>query len=102
MTKLVEANRQLNTRLAMVGPTQVTLNNQLVGAIRANESQLVLMQQRGEKVEAQLKATRAEANQVRESFLETVLKLRKTADGIAKSYEDAAKDPEIVAAVCPA
>lgn len=99
MTKLVEANRQLNARLAMVGPTQVTLNNKLVGAIRANEAQLVLMQQHGAKLDTQLKATRAEANQIREEFLETVLKLRKLADGITAKYEESAKDPEIVAAV---
>lgn len=99
MIKLVEANRQFNTRLAMVGPTQVTLNNQLVGAIRANESQLLLMQQRGEKLDGQLKATRAEANQIRETFLEAVLKLRKLVDGITAKYEESAKDSEIVSAV---
>ena len=99
MTKLVEANRQFNTRLALVSPTQVTLNNKLVGAIRANEAQLILMQQRGQQFETQLKATRGEANQVRENFLETVMKLRKMADSIAVKYEEASKDPEVVAVV---
>ena len=99
MLKLVEANRQFNARLAMVGPTQVTLNNKLVGAIRANESQLLLMQQQAEKLDARMKSVRSEANKVREQFLETVLKLRKLADGINAKYEESAKDPEIVAAV---
>ncbi len=99
MIKLVEANRQFNTQLAMVGPNQVTLNNKLVGAIRANEAQLLLMQQRGANLETQSKNVRAKANEVRERFLETVLKLRKLADGITAKYEESSKDPDIVAAV---
>lgn len=99
ITKLVEANRQFNARLALVGPNEVTLNNQLVGAIRSNESQIVLMQQRGEKLEGQLKEVRANANQVRENFLETVMTLRKLADGIGAKYEEASEDREVVAAV---
>ncbi len=99
MNNLVEANRQLNTRLALVGPTQVTLNNKLVGAIRANEAQLILMQQRGQQLETQLKAVRAGANQTRETFLEAVLKLRKSADSIAAKYEESAQDQEVVKAV---
>ena len=99
MNKLVEANRQFNTRLAMVGPTQVTLNNKLVGAIQANEAQLVLMQQQAVTLATQLKAIRSEANQTRETFLEAVLKLRKLADSVAAKYKEASDDPEVTEAV---
>ena len=99
ITKLIEANRQFNARLALIGPNEVTLNNKLVGAIRANESQIILMQQRGEKLDAQLRDVRAKANQVREDFLQTVMNLRKLADGITAKYEEAAEDRDVVAAV---
>ena len=99
INKLVEANRQLNTRLVLINPIQVTVNNKLVGAIRANEAQITLIAKQGEKLDAQLKKARAEANQDRESYLESLLTLRKLADQIAASYKQLAESPEIVAAV---
>lgn len=99
INKLVEANGQLSAQLAMIGVTQVTLNNKLVGALQANKAQLILTQQRGTKLEEQLKTARAEAYQARKTYFEAVMKLRTLIVGIVAKYEDSAKDPEIVKAV---
>lgn len=52
INQIVQRNMQLNAQLARVAPNNVSLNNKLVGAINANESQAMLMAQGVEKIEA--------------------------------------------------
>lgn len=97
--KLIEANRQLNAQLAMIRPTQVTLNNKLVAAIQANKAQIVLTQEQGKKLEKQVEAIHAETAQARATFLKAVGKLRTLVVDIVAKYEESAKEDDIVAAV---
>ncbi len=97
--KLIEANKQLNAQLAMIRPTQITLNNKLVAALQANKAQLVLMQDHGKKLEAPCKVAQARANEARATYLEAVMKLRTLVVSIVAKYEESANDKAIVAAV---
>ncbi|NLS92609.1 MAG: hypothetical protein GXX96_10660 [Planctomycetaceae bacterium] len=97
--KLIEANRQLNAQLAMIRPTQITLNNKLVAAIQANKAQIVLTQEQGKKLEKQVETARGEAAQTRATFLEAVGKLRTLVVDIIAKYEESAKEDDVAAAV---
>ena len=97
--KRLENDRQLNTQLAMIRPRQVTLNNKLVAALQANKAQLVLLRERGKKLEEQVRSVRAEAFQARKDYVEAVMKLRTLVVSIVGKYEESAKDKEIVDAV---
>ncbi len=95
--KLTQLNLQLNAQLANV--TSVSENNRLVGAIRANESQMELLQQQSEGFLEQAKAARAKANEVRESYIQFILDMRKLADTIDVKYKALAVDESVKATV---
>lgn len=95
ITKLVQGNLQLTARLATIGPTDVMLNNRLVGAIKANEAQIHLLEEQAAKFQEQLKAARDDANRARETFIEEVLALRKLADGLVGQYEKLKSDRQV-------
>ena len=97
--RLIEANQQLNTRLAVINPTQITLNNKLVAALQANKAQIVLLQKRDKELDEQLKVAQANVGHARNEFVETVMDLRTTVVGVVAKYEESGKDKEVVAAV---
>lgn len=97
--RLIEANQQLNTRLAVINPTQITLNNKLVAALQANKAQIVLSQKRDKELGEQLKVAQANAGHARNEFVEAVMKLRASVVSIVSKYEESANDKEIIAAV---
>lgn len=99
ITKLVQGNLHLTAQLANIGPADVMRNNRLVGAIKANEAQIRLLEEQAGKLDEQLKAARADANRTREAFIEAVLALRKTADGLLAQYERLKTDREVADAV---
>ena len=91
--KLTQLNVQLNAQL--VNATSVSQNNQLVGAIRANQGQMELLRQQSENFETQANASRAKANKARESYIQFILDMRKLADSIDLKYNEFATDQEI-------
>ncbi len=97
--KLTEAHRQLNTRLALIRPHQVTLNNKLVAALQANKAQVVLLVERDKKLKEQLSSARTDVCQARKSYVEAVMKLRTLVVDIVGKYEESANDKEIVDAL---
>ncbi len=97
-TALTQQNVQFSTRLANVAGN-VTLNNQLVGALRANEGRMRLIEQASERAHEQMKGIRAKTNEHREAYIQGVLDLRKLADSIATQYKTDAADAEVTAAI---
>jgi aspartyl protease family protein len=99
VTKLTEANVQLNTQLAAVPPNNVAMHNRLVGLINANVGQIDLMEKAAGQIKGQADTLRAKANQAREQYVQQILDLRKLADSIAARYEQLASDPAVQKAV---
>ncbi|MBI1247610.1 TIGR02281 family clan AA aspartic protease [bacterium] len=99
ITGLTQANVQFNAQLTQLGPTDITLNNRLVGAINANVGQLRLLDQQLIEIEKRVKTARAEASKAREEYIEHILNLRKLADSISNRYAELAADPEVTATV---
>lgn len=99
VTKLTEANVQLNTQLAAVPPNNVAMHNRLVGLINANVGQIDLVEKAAEQVKEQANTLRVKANQAREQYVQQILDLRKLADSIAARYEQLASDQAVQKAV---
>ncbi|MFN3148259.1 TIGR02281 family clan AA aspartic protease [Bremerella sp.] len=95
ITGMTQANVQFNAQLTQLGPTDITLNNRLVGAINANVAQIRLMEQQLIEIEKAAKNSRAEASKAREDYIEHILGLRKLADSINNRYAELAADPTI-------
>lgn len=98
ITRLTQANVQLNAQLARVGAGDATLNNKFVGAINANVSQVQLLTQQLTQIEQQVKAARSKANQAREAYIEHILNMRKLADSVSNQYAKLATDQEVIEA----
>jgi aspartyl protease family protein len=92
ITQLTQLNVQLNAQLANVKQGDIALNNKLVGALQANESQIELIEQSRAKLVEQIRAARAKSNEAREQYVEKLLQLRKMADGVALKYSSLAAD----------
>lgn len=95
ITQLTQLNVQLNAQLANVQPNDISTNNKLVSAIRANESQMELVEQGREKLIEQVRTARVKSNEAREQYVEKLLELRKLADGVALKYSTLAADGEV-------
>jgi clan AA aspartic protease (TIGR02281 family) len=99
LTQLRIQHTQLSAQLANIDPNDVTLNNKLVGALNAIKGQHDLGRQQTDKMDEQVKAARAKANEAREAYLQFVLDARKLAGKIEADYTQKAADPEVKAAV---
>ena len=95
VTNLTQLNVQLNGQLATVSSNQVTLNNNLIGAINANNSQIQLLRQNGEQLDKHTKAAWEKANGTRERYIQSILDLRQLADSIDAQYKQLASDPAV-------
>jgi len=95
ITNFTQLNVRLNGQLANIGANQIRLNNKLIGAINANESQLQLFRENGLQLDQEANAARAKTNEVRETYIQTVLDLREIADAISDQYEQLASDREL-------
>jgi clan AA aspartic protease (TIGR02281 family) len=92
MTQLRQQHVQFSAQLAGINPNDVTLNNKLVGALKAIEGQLDL-------VKAQVKNCRAKANEARESYIDLAIAARSVADEIEAEYRSKAADSEVKTAL---
>ena len=99
LTQLRIQHTQLSAQLANIDPSDVTLNNKLVGALNAIRGQHDLGRQQTDKMDEQVKASRAKANEAREAYIQFVLDARKLAGKIEADYTQKAADPEVKAAV---
>jgi clan AA aspartic protease (TIGR02281 family) len=99
MTQLIQQHVQLSAQLANIDRNDVALNNKLVGALNALKGQYELGAQERDKFEAQLKTTRAKADEAREAYIQFVLNTRKLADDIEAQYAAKAADPDLSAAL---
>ena len=73
-------------------PNDVATNNLLVG-------QLNVIAAKVEQVDEALEKSRSELAEVRESYIEHLLKTRELVDGVESSYETLAADPQVKAAL---
>jgi aspartyl protease family protein len=99
LTQLRIQHTQLSAQLANIDPSDVTLNNKLVGALNAIRGQHDLGRQQTDKMDEQVKAARAKANEAREAYIQFILDARKLAGKIEADYTQKAADPEVKAAV---
>jgi len=99
LIRLISLNARLTAQLATLNPSDVATNNRLVGAISSNQSQMQLARIALVQHEKMLRAVRSQANQVRETYVQSILDARKAADRIGKEYQDLAADTDVRAAV---
>ena len=99
VTQLTQLNVQLNARLATINPNDISANNKIVGALQANEGQMQLLEQGIAKGEEQERAARATYNEAREKYVQKILDLRKSADGVVNTYSQLAANAEMRQAV---
>lgn len=92
--KLVEMNAALAG-----GGLNISNHNKLVGALNATNGQVDLLIEQQSKSTDKIKAARGKANEVREAFVEQLLKLRASADRVSQHWEKAAADPKQQAAI---
>ncbi len=92
---LIAINARLNAQLAGINPNDVASNNRLVAAINSNQSQIQLMQWALKNQEQRIKAIRGSTNDVREDYIDLVLKLRKQIDTISQTYKTMAEDSSV-------
>lgn len=97
MTQLRQQHVQLSAQLANINPNDVALNNRLVGALKAIEGQLELAREQKGTLEAQVKSSRAKANEAREAYIALALSARRMADEIEGEYARKATDAEMKA-----
>ena len=86
ITQLTQLNVQLNARLATINPNDISANNKIVGALQANEGQMQLLEQGIAKGEEQERLARAAYNEAREKYVQKILDLRESADGVVPTY----------------
>lgn len=94
ITELTKLNIQLNVRIGRV-QGDVTLHNQLVSAITANQGRLDLVRAKIEQLQQAAKNGRANANEAREKYLQYVLELRAVATKIDSKYEKFKSDDAV-------
>jgi clan AA aspartic protease (TIGR02281 family) len=99
MTQLRQQHVQFSAQLAGINPNDVTLNNKLVGALKAIEGQLDLVKDQRTALEAQVKNCRAKANEARESYIDLAIAARSVADEIEAEYRSKAADSEVKTAL---
>jgi clan AA aspartic protease (TIGR02281 family) len=99
LTTLKQQYVLMSARLATIDPNNVTLNNQLVGALNANQGQRELGEQQRDRLEEQVKTARGKLNEVREQYLQFVLDMRKLADTVEADYQAHPRDPAALAAI---
>jgi len=99
ITKLKQINIQFNTRLATLGPGagQVRLNNQIVGALNANQTQIQLLSEKDTKIQRTMRAAHRRVNERREIYIEHLLGLRQRANGLQRDYKRLAADKAVTA-----
>ncbi len=85
----------LNAQLASINPNDVASNNRLVGALRAMDGQMDLIQEQQTQKEEQQKTARAKTNTAREAYVQLIIDMRKRVDVILADYETHAALPEI-------
>ena len=99
ITQLTQLNVQLNARLATINPNDISANNKIVGALQANEGQMQLLEQGIAKGEEQERLARAAYNEAREKYVQKILDLRESADGVVTTYSQLAANAEMRQAV---
>jgi clan AA aspartic protease (TIGR02281 family) len=97
LTALRQQHVALNAQL--VGVTDVSTNNRIVGALEAMRGQHELVEEQLKQLETTLKEARGKANDAREAYVDYVLNTRKLVDRIELDYETKASDPEAKAAL---
>lgn len=99
LTQLKQQHVVMSAQLARIDPNNIALNNKLVGALNATKGQHDLYEQQQEKLEEQLKNSRAKANEAREAYIQFVLDTRKLADRIDADYQAKPNDPAVKSAI---
>jgi aspartyl protease family protein len=95
LTMLKAQQIQLSAQLAGISRNDVTLNNRLVGALKAIEGQFDLGKDQQRRLDEQVKAARSKANNAREAYIELVLGIRRLADEIEAEYTAKAADSAV-------
>ena len=93
---------ELNARLVQVNaqqPDNVSLNNQLVGALNATQGQSELLRGKQNEMNKALEETRQVWVEAREDYLQLVLDMRVLADEVQEFYDQQAEDDELQSAI---
>lgn len=95
ITQLRTQQVTLNAQLTAVRPGDVTTNNRLVGALRALDGQMTLIEEQQTQREDLQKASRTKTNTAREAYVQLILDMRKRVDEVLSHYETQSTLPEM-------
>lgn len=95
VTQLRTQQVTYNAQLTAVRPNDIATNNRLVGALRALDGQMELLQEQQTQKEEQQKTYRAKTNTTREAYVQLILDMRKKVDVILAHYETQSQLPEV-------
>lgn len=95
LTQLRQQHILLSAQLANINPNDITLNNKLVSAIKVIEGQFELAKDRKRALEAEVKNSRAKANDARETYIELAITGRRLADEIEEEYSTKAASSDV-------
>lgn len=90
---------ELNAQLANVPRANVVAHNQLVAAVNANNGAIKLLTQDEQEAKKEVDKARKATNTARESYVQHIMELRKSADEISKQYASLTTDTEAQAAL---